>query len=339
MEWWHPEAFAEKRAYLRTRMALIKAMRGFFDRHDFYEVETPALQLCPAVDTHIHAFATDIKSVGLDVRGRLYLHTSPELAMKKLMVAGLPQLYQICHVFRNGDDSRLHSPEFTMLEWYRCHSGYRQIMKDCEELLRHCAEQCGITHYRHKGHDIDPFGEWDYITVSEAFTRYAGLDLESLLDDTDAFHAALKEQSIRTAADDRWDDLFFRVMAEKIEPFLGQDKPAILYEYPLCLASLARPVAERPAFAERFELYMGGLELANAFGELTNPQVQKERFQTEMAAKQTLYGETYPLDEELIRALAYGLPESGGIALGVDRLAMLASGAETIDQVLWTPKP
>lgn len=339
MAWWHPHEFAVRRDFLEKRMTLLKEIRACFDDQGFWEVETPILQACPTMDAHIHAFRTDILGPDLKKERGLYLHTSPELAMKKLMVAGVPKLYQICHVFRNGEGSRLHSAEFTMIEWYRAPGGYEDIMADCENLLRHCAEKLEIRKYRHRGCAADPFAEWRRISLAEAFDYYMGIDLGAYLDDRDGFSAAIAARGIRVAEDDRWDDLFFRALAEKIEPHLGIGVPALLYDYPASMASLSRRKPTDLRYAERFELYVCGVELGNAFGELTDPAEQRRRFHEEMALKKDLYGEEYPMDEEFIAALEYGLPESGGIALGVDRLAMLATGAERIEDVLWAGKP
>lgn len=334
--WWHPENFAQNRPYLEQRMGLIKAVRSFFDRQEFWEVETPALQISPGMDRHIHAFHTDLLGVDLKHKERLYLHTSPEFAMKKLLVAGLPRIYQICHVFRNAEGSRLHSPEFTMLEWYRAQAGYREIMDDCVALLRHCAQALGIKSYRHKGQACDPFAAWKILSVCEAFEKYAGFDLTPYLpEETGRFRQAVAATGLHVSEDDGWDDLFFRLMADKVEPHLGQGAPALLYDYPACMASLARRKADNPHLAERFELYVCGIELANGFDELTDAGEQRQRFHDEMDQKERLYGDRYPVDEDFLQALEYGLPQSGGIALGIDRLAMLAAGADDIRQVLW----
>lgn len=333
---WLPHNFEKRLPHLKKRSQLIKAVRTFFDLQDFDEVETPILQVSPVMDTHIHAFQTDLKNVDLTHKETLYLHTSPEFAMKKLMVAGLPKLYQICHVFRNGEGGPLHSPEFTMIEWYRAPGTYEDIMEDCTELLRHVAATLDISHYRHKDHACDPFAAWEHLTVADAFQHYANITIDDCLNDTKTFANRITEQRIRVAEDDRWDDLFFRVMAEKIEPFLGMKTPTILCDYPASMASLSRRKPSDPRYAERFELYLCGIELANAFGELTDPTEQRKRFEEEMALKQKLYGEQYPIDEDFMRALEHGLPESGGIALGLDRLAMLATGAGNIKDVLWS---
>lgn len=338
MAWYHKHEFDVKKANLRTRAQIIKAVRAFFDEQAFIEVETPILQICPTVDTHIHGFKTVLKGPDLKHKKDMYLHTSPEFDMKKLMVAGMERLYQICHVFRNGDDSARHAAEFTMIEWYRAHADYTHIMDDCEGLLRAIAKEAGINHYRYKDHQCDPFAEWQRISVTEALKEYAGIDLDRCLNDTAVFASELKSKNIRTAEDDRWDDLFFRVMDAKIEPHLGMGAPTILYDYPASMASLSRRKGSDPRYAERFELYVCGVELANAFSELTDAGEQRERMQEEMDAKETLYGERYPIDEEFLHALEHGLPQSGGIALGLDRLVMLATGAEDINQVFWVPK-
>lgn len=319
--WWEESQYNKKLPYLQARMDLIRAVRRFFDGQGFFEVETPALQVSPGMEPHLHAFKTEILNPERDHVRTLYLHTSPEFAMKKLLVAGLPKIYQICHVFRNAEGSHLHSPEFTMIEWYRARAGYEDIMDDCVGLLRFCAEQGGFQTYRYRGQEADPFKEWEVINVCEAYKKYAGIDVNP---DNTA---------------EEWDDLFYKVFLNKIEPQLGQGRPAIIYDYPVSMAALSRPKPEDPRFAERFEIYVCGMELANAFGELTDAKAQKQRFEADMALKEKLYGARYPVDEDFIAALERGLPESGGIALGIDRLAMLASGADDIEQVLWTGKP
>lgn len=302
-------------------MTVIRAVRAWFDTRGFYEVETPALQISPGMEPHLHAFRTDLVNPERDASRPLYLHTSPEFAMKKLLVAGLPRLYQICHVFRNAEGSSRHSAEFTMIEWYRAHSGYEAVMDDCVSLLRHCAQACGIEAYTHKNMRADPFAEWEKITVIDACRLYGGVEIGP------------------DATDEEWEELFYTTFLNKVEPQLGQGRPTILYGYPSCMAALSRPVQGDPRFAERFELYLCGVELANAFGELTDPAVQRARFAADMGLKEKLYGDRHPVDEDFLAALEHGLPDSGGIALGIDRLAMLAAGADDIDQVLWAGKP
>ncbi len=319
-------------------MRILKDVRRFFDAQDFWEVETPILQISPVMDTHIHAFKTEVLGLDLKHERDLYLHTSPEFAMKKLMVAGLPKIYQIGHVFRNGEGSRLHSVEFTMLEWYRAGGGYEDIMQDCMDLLR----ALKIDTFRYNGKLCDPHADWQRLSVQDAFKLYANIDLPPLLGERDGvrdFAKAAIEQGVRIIDSDNWDDIFHAVMAAKIEAHLGMEVPTILCDYPASMASLSRKKPSDPRFAERFELYVCGVELANAFSELTDASEQRKRFHQEMDIKEKLYGERYPIDEDFLDALEYGLPESGGIALGLDRLVMLATDAQKIEDVLWTGKP
>lgn len=337
--WWQAERFSTKSRHLETRMAVIRAMRSWFEDQGFWEVETPALQVSPGMEAHLRAMRTEITNATQDRVDTLFLHTSPEFAMKKLLVAGLPKIFQICHCYRNAEGSRLHSPEFTMLEWYRARSGYREIMDDCVSLLRACARGANVLEFRHRDVIANPFSEWERISVCDAFRHYAAIDIEPLLDDTRAMRAAAIARGLHTSDDDSWDDLFFRIFLEFIEPRLGFGRPTILFDYPVSMAALSRPKPEDPRFAERFEVYVCGLELANAFGELTDAKVQRERFEADLRLKEQLYGEIWPVDRGFIAALEEGMPEAGGIALGVDRLAMLASGADDIDQVLWCGRP
>lgn len=333
MNWWQPENFAKKKQNLKIRMKIIKAMREFFDKQGFLEVETPALQTMPCADMHIHGFKTDYFGPDLEKVRDYYLHTSPEFEMKKLMVAGVSDLYQICRVYRNGESTKLHSPEFTMIEWYRAGADYRDIMRDCERLLRATAKAAGITEFVYKDKICNPFDAFERITVAEAFEKYAGIDIKA-----EDLASAARDKGIRVIDADGRDDVFHAIMAEKIEPYLGQGAPTILYDYPVSMACLSKK-AKDERFAERFELYICGVELANAFTELTDAAEQRKRFTEEMEAKDERYGFSYPVDEDFLTALEYGMPEAGGIALGVDRLIMLACGADNIEDVLWTSKP
>jgi len=336
-KWWHPDKFNQKRANLQVRGQIIKAIRTYFDAQNFDEVQTPILQTCPTIDTHIHAFATDLKGVDLNFKKKLYLQTSPEFDMKKLLSAGMERIYQICSVFRNAEGSKRHSPEFTMIEWYRTNADYNDIMLDCEGLLQACAKAAGIHKYRYKTHECDPFQEFERLTVVDAFQQYADINLVDYLEDKDGFRNKVSALGLHVAEDDEWDDLFFRVMGAKIEPFLGMGRPTFLIDYPISMASLSKKKESDPRFAERFELYVCGIELANAFSELTDATEQQKRYDIDMAEKQRLYGEYYPMDEDFMDAVKNGLPPSGGIALGIDRLVMLATGAEDINDVLWAP--
>ncbi|MDR3450685.1 MAG: EF-P lysine aminoacylase EpmA [Alphaproteobacteria bacterium] len=335
--WWRPDQFARRRPFLETRGRVLRAARSYFEDQGFTEVETPALQISPGNETHLHAFATLYTDLMNGEKQTYYLHTSPEFAMKKLLVAGLPKIFQIAHVFRNGERSSRHHPEFSMLEWYRAGGRLSDIKQDCIDLVRATAKVAGRTVFAAQGMTCDPFAEWESIGVPEAFRRYAGIDLMATGTDAALLAPQVAKAGLRLSPGDTWEDLFFRVMGEKIEPFLGKDRPAFLCDYPVGMAALARPKRDDPRLAERFELYICGYELANAFDELTDAAEQKKRFEADMAAKERLYGERYPIDADFIAALEHGMPESAGIALGFDRLAMLCAGTEEISEVLWAP--
>ena len=335
--WWKPEELARRQKALEARGRMLRAARAFFDARASAEVETPALQASPGMEAHLRAFKTELREPFGQGRRELYLHTSPEFAMKKLLAGGLPRIFQIARVFRNEERSALHHPEFTMLEWYRAGAALAEIMDDCEALVRACAEAAGTKALVWQGRESDPHRPWRRLSVAEAFAEYAGLDVLALAGDTPAFRRAAKRIGITPGERDDWDDIFFRVFLEKIEVHLGVPAPTILYGYPASMAALAKLDENDPRVAERFELYVAGMELANAFAELTDAAEQRRRFEVDNFKRQRLFGERYPVDEDFIAALKHGLPSSAGIALGFDRLVMLATGAEHIEDVLWAP--
>jgi lysyl-tRNA synthetase class 2 len=336
---WLPGVHAVRRPFLMQRNRIAAAFRGWFERQGFVEVDTAALQVSPGNETHLHAFATELVAPGGE-RRQLYLHTSPEFACKKLLAAGETRIFDFAKVWRNRERGALHHPEFTMLEWYRANEPYEALMEDCAALLRLAAETTGARAFSFRGRNIDPFAVPERITAAEAFEKYAGIDLLAtvLCDDgeRDGLAAQAEKAGVRTAANDTWGDVFSRVIVERIEARLGNERATILSEYPLPQAALARAKPGGGKVAERFELYACGVELANAFAELTDSAEQRARFQAVMDEKERIYGERYPLDEDFLAALEY-MPLASGIALGFDRLVMLASGAERVDQVIWTP--
>ena len=275
---------------------------------DFAEVETAILQVSPGNEAHLHAFATELIAPDA-TRHPLYLHTSPEFAAKKLLAAGEPRLFTFARVFRNRERGPLHHPEFTMLEWYRANEPYGMLIADCAALLAAAAEAAGTRRFAFRGRAADPFATPERLTVAQAFARHAGIDLLAALE-RDALARAATGQGIRVAADDTWADVFSRVLVERIEPNLGIGRATILDEYPVSEAALARPTAHDPRVAERFELYVCGVEVANAFGELTDPAEQRRRFEAEMAEKERVHGERYPVDEDFLAALAAMPPAS-----------------------------
>ncbi len=314
-------------------------MRAWFDKSGFTEVETAALQVSPGNETHLHAFGTDL--IGPDGEPhRLYLRTSPEFACKKLLAAGETRIFDFARVFRNRERGALHHPEFTMLEWYRANEPYETLMDDCAALIAVAARATGTKEFSFRGKTADPFTPPERVTVAAAFERHANIDLLATVEggqgNRNALAVAAVAAGIRIADDDTWGDIFSRVLAERVDPHLGVGRATILYEYPLPLAALARAKSGSDKVAERFELYACGIELGNAFGELTDVAEQRARFAQAMDEKERIHGERYPIDEDFLAALA-DMPQASGIALGFDRLVMLASGAQRIEQVIWTP--
>ena len=350
--WWDKGRHADRRPFLLARGRIEAAVRHWFEAQGFLEVAPAVLQVSPGNETHLHAFATELIAPD-GTRCSRYLATSPEFACKKLLAAGETKIFTFAPAFRNRERGALHHPAFTMLEWYRAHEPYERLMQDCAALLATAAEAAGTAELRWRGRVADPRAAPEQLTVAAAFGRFAGIDILATLPplspsprlrgegtpaapDRHALAAAARAAGIRTVADDTWGDIFSRVLVEKIEPALGVGRATILAEYPAELAALARPKPADPRVAERFELYACGVELANAFGELTDPELQRQRLEAEMAEKQRRYGERYPIDADFLAALAH-MPPASGAALGFDRLVMLATGATHIEQVIWTP--
>jgi lysyl-tRNA synthetase class 2 len=336
MPWWEPQSHADRRPLLLTRGRIKAGLRGFFESAGFIEVECGALVASPGNETHLHAFGTD--RIGPDGVARpAYLHTSPEFAAKKLLAAGEAKIFEFARVFRNREGGRLHAPEFTMLEWYRAREPYEAVIADTLALVRAAATIAGAASLRHQDRVCNPFAEAEWLTVADAFARHAGIDLLATLsaDGVSDREALAKVCGFVPEADEDWSDIFSKIITA-IEPKLGDGRLTILHEYPRPEAALARRLPRDPRVAERFELYGCGVELANGFGELTDPAEQRTRLEAEMVKKARLYDERYPLDEEFLAALAI-MPPASGVALGFDRLVMLATGAPHIRDVLWTP--
>ena len=340
--WWTPRIHADRRPLLLARNRIQAAIRGWLAGEGFTEVDPAALAISPGNEAHLHGFAT--QAIGNDGLPRpMYLHTSPEFAMKKLLAAGEVRIHAFSHVWRNRERGALHSPEFTMLEWYRVGEGYEVLMADTLAFLRLAAREAGASVLRFRDRSCDPFAEPERVSVAEAFERHAGVDVMGSIradgaTDAGALGAELDRIGVRRASDDTWSDMLSRVLSEKVEPRLGLGRVTILDHYPAAEAALARRVPGDARVAERFEVYACGVELANGFGELTDAGEQRRRFEAEMAEKARVYGESYPLDEDFLAALSI-MPPATGIAMGFDRVVMLATGAPRIDDVLWTPVP
>jgi lysyl-tRNA synthetase class 2 len=326
----------EGRARLAKRARIVKAVRDFFWQANFLEVETPQLVPMPSMEPYLEVFETTLLD---DQRQpyRAFLTSSPEFAMKKLLAAGYTNLFQICKSYRNMEGwSSRHNPEFTILEWYRANADYTQIMQDCENLFRSIADQLGESQLSFRGHQYDLTQPWERLTVAAAWARYAQLDVDTILD-PERLLAAATHKGYQITPDTTWEQAFDQIFLNEIEPHLGADRPTILYEYPAAMAALSRKKPGDPRWAERFEFYIAGLELGNAFGELTDWQEQLSRLQADQAEKQKLGRTLFDIDPEFIAALQSGIPPTSGIAVGIDRLAMVFLNAETIQEVLFFP--
>ena len=338
--WWDKAVHADRRPLLMARGRVREAVRSYFAAEGFTEVECAALQVSPGNETHLHAFATE-RLAADGARQPFYLHTSPEFACKKLLAAGERKIFALAPVYRNRERGDLNAPEFTMLEWYRAEQSYDSVIKDMLNIVKAAAEAAGAVAFEFRGKRADPFVRPVRITVAEAFRQFARIDLAATLGregatDRDALARQATGTGIKVTADDTWSDIFSRILVERIEPRLGLASATILDEYPRAEAALARATPRDDRFAERFELYLCGVELANGFGELTDPAEQRRRFEHEMDEKQRVYGERYPIDEDFLAALGH-MPPASGVAMGFDRLVMLATHAGRIDQVMWTP--
>src|SRR5580698_7790047 len=331
---WHPENLAARLPFLRRRALLTAATRAFFTARGYTEVETSYAVRAPGEEVHLRAFGT-VREFADGTSQPRWLHTSPEFAMKKLLVAGTGPIFQLARVWRNGEGSDLHAPEFTMLEWYRPGADMDSLIEETMALLR--AVLPPVVNCRGVTTDLSRV---ERLTVSDAFARYAGADVLASAENASALAASA---NARLRDGETWEDLFFRLLLERVEPRLGRVHPSFLTHWPAAQAALARRDPTDPRVAERFELFVCGIELANAFVELTDAAEQRARFVADRARRHALAhtgsdpppGRDWPLDEDFLAALAHGMPASAGIALGFDRLAMIAAGADRIDQVLW----
>jgi lysyl-tRNA synthetase class 2 len=316
-EHWRPSASLQT---LRARAELLAQIRDFFRQAGVLEVETPACSRFGVTDPAIESFTTRYTGPGAARGAERYLHTSPEFPMKRLLAAGSGPIYQLCRVFRNGEQGRLHNPEFTLLEWYRPGFDHHTLMDEVGSLMRALLPQ--------------PVSE-QRLSYAEAFRRYLQIDPHSAtptqLRDCALAQGIAGAESLSLAGRDAWLDL---LLSHCIEPHLGADGLCFLYDYPASQAALARVRPGEPAVAERFELYMSGVELANGFHELTHADEQRRRFQRENQRRRSLGLAQVPQDDRLLAALAAGMPRCAGVALGVDRLLMILQGIPHIQAAM-----
>jgi lysyl-tRNA synthetase class 2 len=316
----------------------------------FQEVETPTLVAQPGMEPHLDLFKTSISN-GNRKSSPAYLISSPEYAMKKLLVAGFPKIFQICRSYRNGEIDNLHNPEFTILEWYRARADYQDIMNDVEQLMiyltsnleRNLRAKSKIKNQKSKNlkinyqdQIIDFSPPWPKLTVKQSFRQYAKINLDKALNLKSISKIARKKGYI-VSQNDRFEDVFFKIFLNEIEPHLGRGKPTILMDWPAQMAALSRKKPNNPKYAERFEIYIAGLELGNAFSELTDSIEQESRLKGEQQLREKMGKEVYNIDKEFIQALKVGMPPSGGIAMGVDRIVMLFTNAKSIEKILFFP--
>jgi len=337
---WNQDRHFERRARLAARAEIAAFLRRWFDAKGFVETEPAALQASPGVETHLHGFKTALVSPAGSAH-EAYLHTSPEFAMKKLLAAGERRIFALASVFRNRERTALHAPDFTMLEWYRAEASLDRLIEDCAAIVALAAHVAGTKRFVHRGREASPFEPPERLTVRDAFRRYAGIDLYESLSisggaDTETLAGQAKAAGVRVAVDDGWSDIFSRLLSERVEPNLGLGRPTVLHAYPANEAALATLSRDDPRVAERFELYCCGVELANAFHELRDPVEQRRRFVAAQEEQRRIFGVVSPIDEDFLAALAY-MPDASGAALGFDRLVMLATGAERVESVQWTP--
>ncbi|MFZ1991582.1 MAG: EF-P lysine aminoacylase EpmA [Alphaproteobacteria bacterium] len=338
---WRADRHRDRRERLIARSRIAAAIRAHFDGQGFVETACSSLVVSPGNEAHLHAVRAEVR----DASGQphsLYLHTSPEFAMKELLAAGETKIYELARVFRGRESGPLNAPEFTMLEWYRAGAPYETVITDAIDIIRLAAQIAGVNTLRSRGRAADISVAPQRVTVAEAFARYADIDLLATVEPRgagrrDALAADARKAGISVRESDSWSDVFSRVLQERIEPNL-REGIIILDEYPRPEAALARASPRDPRVAERFEIYVAGVEIANGFGELNDAEEQRRRFTAEMDEKERIYKERYPLDEDFLAALAH-MPPASGVALGFDRLVMLATDARDINDVLWTPAP
>ncbi len=334
---WAMPGWTRKRGELRARDTLLRALRAWFHDQGFLEVETPTLLAAPGQEPHLLPFATAFH--GRDAVTPLWLATSPEYAMKRLLAVGFEKIFQLGRSFRDGRDehSPLHTPEFTLVEWYRAWEALGAIGRDVGALVEAAAAAVrGSARIERGGRSCELDGRVAWLSVEQAFHEFADVDLEPYLDGADAAFVASLPSSIARVGEtarEQADSAFFRMLIERVEPELGSDRPLLLCRYPARHAALSELCADDPRVAERFELYVLGIELANAFQELRDPDEQERRLRAEQRERARSGRPPLPLSEPFLRALRSGLPPCAGIALGVDRLHLLLTGAAQIDDV------
>lgn len=324
---------------LVQRAGVLRGIRRFFDLFQFVEIETPIMALHPGLEPHLDPFESRFRPTAEHAGRPVWLLTSPEYALKRTLVQGLERVYQLSRVFRNGEVGAFHNPEFTLLEWYRAYADYRAIMTDVEALIGFLAELQGSgKRLTWQGYQVDLTAPWPQMTVCEAFLTYAGIDL-TRAHDIASLRAQAERENIKLPEGIDWEEAYFRILVERVEPCLGFGRPVFLTDYPAPFAALARVRPEAFPVAERFELYIAGVEVCNAYSELNDPQLQAQRFKEEQEQRARLGLPVFEPDPDYLNALCQGLPPTGGIAVGVDRLVMLLLDLPDVRRALGFPFP
>lgn len=321
-----------------VREQVIDGIRDFFKKNNFHEVETPMMVKYPGTEPFLEVFETKLKWANRKTK-QAFMLTSPEFAMKKLLVAGFKNIFQVCKSFRNGEGiSSRHNPEFTILEWYRRNASYNEIMSDCQDLLLSLTKRIkGSAILEYQGCSFDLSKEWVKLSVSQAFEKWVGVDKEGLLDKA-ILIARAKQEGYKVDNNTTWEEVYNQLFLNLIEPQLAKyDVPVIIYDYPVSQAAYSKQKKLDPRFAERFEFYLSGLELGNAFSEENDPLIQENKFKEDLKLRKELGKTDYGMDQDYIEALKEGLPNSGGIAVGVDRLVMLFADTKSIQDTILFP--
>lgn len=323
-----------KEIYIK-RLEIIRLIREFFWSKEFIEVETPIALKFPGQELYLNPPELIFHNPKGEFE-KFFLHTSPEYGMKKLLAAGFNKVFQITKCFRDyeawGDGT--HNTEFAMIEWYRAPGTYFEFMNDAEELFKYVARQYQVSSIKYQGKEIDVLDSWDRKSMKELWKEYVGVNLDDYLEIKE-LQKLTEKRRFAISDNDQYEDLFFKIFLNEIEPHLGAKRPVFVYEYPAQMCSLSRRCAYDKRYAERAELYIGGLELANGFGELTDGEEQEKRLEEDRNMRKKLGKPTWEVDQDFIAALASGIPESSGIALGIDRMVMLFTGARSINEVLF----
>lgn len=328
-----------KKYFIREKV--IDTIRSFFKKQKFHEVQTPILLPIPSCEPNLEVFQTELKT-SRSVKRKGFLIMSPEYSIKKLISAGIGNCFEITKCFRNEEEvSTLHNPEFTMLEWYRINAGYADIMNDFEELfadiIKTLYPETDLKKWSYQNTTYDITTPWTRVTISEAFNKYAKVDTETLLSEKELINKA-KQKGYIVDSNTKWEEVFHQIIFNEIEPALNKmHKPYFLYDYPLSQASLSKKKASDPRFAERFEVFLAGVELGNCFSELIDADEQKVRFEKDLMERKIRGKTPFPIDKELLKALSEGMPETAGVAVGADRLIMLAGNFPEISETMFFP--